>query len=195
MSWPSDLYITLLTDLLSPGNLPRGTLASIAHHVGTLEDAGLSRLLSAMLQSPTLFGQDELQEASTSTHVSYLSPQATQDAFHAIRQGIVMRLQAAKKSKGSGWSKRRKLSKTLDTFYGVVSIPHSGKDWADSFKRSALVTGVLRGMQDAITEKDALITTDSSLIHTAERHVIKSLSNTVSLLPKVKATELPDGES
>lgn len=196
MSWPYEAYLTLLTDLLSPGELPRGTLASVVQQFGAVEDAGLARLVSAMLQSPSLFGLPIAQDPSSSSQTyTAVSLEAAQNVFQAVRQGILIRIQEVKKSKGSAWSKRRRLQKSLDLLHTSVSESSNGQITSEALKTMVLTTAVLRGFQDAAADKVPFIHPDSGLLHFCERHSITSVAECIKLLPDISTACLPDSKS
>lgn len=195
MAWPYEAYVTLLTDLLSQNELPQGSLASIAEQVGTVEDAGLGRLVSAMLQSPTLYGQASQYQASTSSKpAEYVELAAAQNVFHAVRQGVDNRVQQLKKSKGHTWAKRRKLQKTLQHAHDVISECANNGDAASSAKALVLWVAILRGIQDHCVRKDALFKSESSIVQTCERHAISSIFQHITYLPALASKQLPDGK-
>lgn len=196
MAWPHEPYVILLTDLLSPSELPRGTLASIALHVGNVEDAGLARLAFAMLQSPTLFGSTPYQEPSTSARKSdeSLALKAAQDLFHAVRQGIDSRVQDLKKAKGNAWSKRRKLQRSLELFLNATSAANVEPDLESSLKCLVLSTAALRAVQDDAARKDAFVKPDGTLLRLCERYATSCFSKYASLSPFKLPERLPSGE-
>lgn len=196
MSWPYEAYLTLLTDLLSPGELPRGTLASVVQQFGAVEDAGLAKLVSAMLQSPSLFGLPTAQDPSSSTQTyTAVSLQAAQNVFQAIRQGMLIRIQEVKKSKGPAWSKRRRLQKSLNLLHTSVSESSSGQNTSEAMKTMVLTTAILRGFQDAAADKDPFMHPDSGLLLFCERNAITSIAECIKLLPGIPTACLPDSKS
>jgi len=198
MALPYEAYITLLTDLLPPDELPQGTLASIAFQIGTLEGTGLVNLVSAILQSRSLFREDDpSQEASTSRRTaSVLSFEPARDLFHAIRQGVLARIDKVKQRNGKGWSGRRKMYKDIQRLTEITSRQeHETLNLSESFKRLTLAGGVLRAMQDAADQKDSFVKVDSYALCIAENTFISTLSRHVSLLPAAVTHELPQSES
>lgn len=195
MSWPYEDYVTLLTDLLSPGELHRGTLAAITKQLATVEDAGLARLISAMLQSPSLFGLQPAHQASTSTQrLSNVNLEAAQDVFHAVRHGVLSRIQEANKLKGYKWSKRRKLRKSITVLHDSLLISMEGDNSSEILKHLSIASAVLRGFQDAATDKDPSMHPETSLLDTCERVAIKTISLAAKSLSSSSPSDLPDGE-
>ena len=195
MDWPYESYVTLLTDLLSPDELPLDTLASVARHVATVEDTALARLVSAMLQSPMLYGSVSFQEPSTSSRKSEgVSPTAAQHVFHAVRQGIDTRIQAVKTEKGNTWSKRRKLRKTLGTMLEAISGEQYNKEATNSLKALVLSTATLRAVQDDAARTDAFVKQDSAMLQLCERHVCSSISRHLGLQETFSSERLPSGK-
>jgi hypothetical protein len=198
MALSYEAYITLLTDLLSPDELPQGTLASIAFHVSTLEDTGLVNLVSAILQSRSLFREaDPAQEASASqSTASVQSYGPACDVFHAIRQGVLARIDKVKQRNGRGWSGKRKMYKDVQRLIDIISPQeHETRNLSGSFKRLTLAGAVLRAMQDAADQKDSFVKVDSYALSIAEKSFISTLSYHVSLLPAAVIYELPQSES
>lgn len=187
--------MTLLTDLLSPDELPLDTLASIAQHVATVEDTALARLVSAMLQSPVLYGSTSYQEPSTSSHKpEAVALPAAQNVFHAVRQGIDTRIQAVKKDKGNTWFKRRKLRRSLETMLEAISSEERNREATNSLKALALSVATLRAVQDDAARKDAFVKQDSALLQLCERHVCSSISRHLELQKTLSLEVLPTGE-
>ncbi|KAK9893838.1 hypothetical protein P389DRAFT_174721 [Cystobasidium minutum MCA 4210] len=196
MSWPYEDYVTLLTDLLSPGELHRGTLAAITKQLATVEDAGLARLISAMLQSPSLFGLQPAHQASTSTQrLSNVNLEAAQDVFHAVRQGVLSRIQEANKLKGYKWSKRRKLRKSITVLHDSLLISMEGDNSSEILKHLSIASAVLRGFQDAATDKDPSMHPETSLLDTCERVAIKTILLAAKSLSSSSPSDLPDDHS
>lgn len=187
--------MSLLTDLLSTDDLPRGTLGSIAEHVGAVEDTGLARLASAMLQSPTLYRLLAYQQGSTSSQkAEAIGIAAAQDVFRAVRQGIANRLQKLKTAKGNTWIKRRRLQKTLEAFLGAVSVGQTEAEAAKGVKCLLLSSAILRAAQDDAARKDAFIKPDSALLQLCERHVCSSISTLLDSMSPSSTEQLPDGK-
>lgn len=196
MAWPYEAYVTLITDLLSPHELPEGSLASIARQIGSVEDAGLGRLVSAMQLSPTLYGTVPQQQASSSRKLfDAVDLSAAQNVFHAVRQGMDIRIQDITRSKGNTWSKRRRLQKAIATIQAANAVGQGDVGLATSAKCLVISTATLRGIQDNAARKGAIFNTDSNLLRICERHAFNCILEHLRYLPAIVPEQLPDGKS
>lgn len=193
-------YLTLLTDLLSPQQLPTGTLTSIAYHIGSLEDAGLANLISAILQSPSLFQDDSDPKASSSSAsaASLMNSTLQSDAaigqthavFEAIRQGVLARAANVKAANGTGWSARRKYRKSLEMMLSSAKNNFPLQKPVAALKLAVVSSGTLRALQDLTVKQDKLVSgTGATVVSSITSSTVLALAKAVDCLETSPAVE------
>lgn len=188
------LYLSLLTDLLSPANtaLPSTTPALITYSLATLQSPSITQLVETIATSPSLWGGRAVHSATG--RARELPYERAKEVYLAVLRGFTGRLSEIRKEYGEGWRARRQLSISLEAFWdGLASPVPSASDGdalvGSAFVRLVLNTGVLAALQDVKAGRDPIYVGGRQLLPRAEDHVLVTWADVLEELRKAEKSE------
>ena len=175
MASANEAHLTLLTDLLSQGELPRGVFPSLAYHIATLDNAALWHLMETLLTSQSIWPPPSSQGPSSSSTSSFplLSLSRGKDLFIAIQNGIIARAEYTQSSHGSGWTARRKFRQTCQFMLQTISIDKAGHDM-HPLAPVILASAMLHALRDLSSRSNSLVKESAAILTMAQETVISS---------------------
>lgn len=156
-----DAHLALLTDLLSPGELPPGLLSSLAYHLTILDTPNLAHLAKVVLKSEALWMSSppahDLDVASTAPTLQappQLDFRKCQEAYAALQFGFTERARRAAEAYGKGWRARHSFKKSINALWEsirstyTVSSPDYFANPLTGIIVASAVTRTLQGLYD-----------------------------------------------